>query len=409
MEQMYTGTEDLSPLRAVAHNLRTLPKAISLGAAVAGVLTVLIGTFGTGPIIVQAAQAGGLTSDQTASWFFAVLVGSGIYGIYMSLRMRMPLLGAWSTPSTALLVTGLATHTINEAVAAYFIAAILLTIIGAAGLLEKILSVVPRPVTMAMLGGVLFNFGVAIFPAAIKEPAVVLPMIIVFFIGRRYKWRAPIVAAFAIGLLISALVGKAHQPNLNLSIVHPTWITPHFTIGAIFTLSIPLLLMTLTSQYAPGMSVLTGFGYKAPVNRSLVTGGLLSFAGAGFLGSGVNSAAITAAIGAGEHADPDKSRRYTAGVVSGLTYVAFGIFGAAFLGFLGSIPIAMLAAIAGLALMPAIANSTHEALIDPQYREAALVTLMITVSNISAFKLGAPFWGLVGGVIVHQIVIFNRK
>lgn len=409
MEQMYTGTEDLSPLRAVAHNLRTLPKAISLGAAVAGVLTVLIGTFGTGPIIVQAAQAGGLTSDQTASWFFAVLVGSGIYGIYMSLRMRMPLLGAWSTPSTALLVTGLATHTINEAVAAYFIAAILLTIIGAAGLLEKILSVVPRPVTMAMLGGVLFNFGVAIFPAAIKEPAVVLPMIIVFFIGRRYKWRAPIVAAFAIGLLISALVGKAHQPNLNLSIVHPTWITPHFTIGAIFTLSIPLLLMTLTSQYAPGMSVLTGFGYKAPVNRSLVTGGLLSFAGAGFLGSGVNSAAITAAIGAGEHADPDKSRRYTAGVVSGLTYVAFGIFGAAFLGFLGSIPIAMLAAIAGLALMPAIANSTHEALIDPQYREAALVTLLITVSNIQIFKLGAPFWGLVGGVIVHQIVAFKRK
>jgi len=260
-----------------------------------------------------------------------------------------------------------------------------------------------------MLGGVLFNFGVAIFPAAIKEPVVVLPMIIVFFIGRRYKWRAPVVAAFALGLLISALLGKAHQPDLNLSIVHPTWVTPHFTISAIITLSIPLLLMTLTSQYAPGMSVLTGFGYKAPVNRSLVTGGLLSFAGAGFLGSGVNSAAITAAIGAGDHADPDKSRRYTAGVVSGITYFIFGIFGAAFLGFLGSIPVAMLAAIAGLALMPAIANSTHEALVDPQYREAALVTLLITVSNISAFKLGAPFWGLVGGVIVHQIVVFKQR
>ena len=136
MEQMFEGTEGLSPLQAIAHNLRTLPKAISLGAAVAGVLSVLVGTFGTGPIIVQAAQAGGLRPDQTASWFFAVLVGSGLYGIYLSLRMRVPLLGAWSTPSTALLVTGLATHTINEAVAAYFIAAILLTIIGAAGLLE---------------------------------------------------------------------------------------------------------------------------------------------------------------------------------------------------------------------------------------------------------------------------------
>jgi benzoate membrane transport protein len=69
----------------------------------------------------------------------------------------------------------------------------------------------------------------------------------------------------------------------------------------------------------------------------------------------------------------------------------------------------MLMAIAGLALMPAIANSTHEALIDPQYREAALITLLITVSNIHALKLGAPFWGLIGGVIVHQIVVFKKR
>jgi len=409
MSEIYEGTEALSPIKAIAHNLRTLPKAISISAAVAGVLTVLIGTFGTGPIIVQGAQAGNLSDQQTASWFFCVLVGSGIYGIYMSLRMRMPMIGAWSTPSTALLVTGLATHTISEAVAAYFVAAILLFIIGTAGLLEKILALVPRPVTMAMLGGVLFNFGVAIFPAMAREPAIVVPMIAAFFIGRRYAWRAPVVAAFATGLVISAILGKAHQPHLNLNFVQPTWISPHFTFSAIFTLSIPLLLMTLTSQYAPGMSVLTGFGYKAPVNRALVTGGVLSFIGAGFLGSGVNSAAITAAIGAGEHTDPDKSRRYSAGVVSGLTYIIFGIFGAAFLGFLDSIPVAMLAAVAGLALMPAIANSTHEALIDPQYREAALVTLLITVSNIHILKLGAPFWGLIGGVIVHQIVVLKKR
>jgi len=42
-------------------------------------------------------------------------------------------------------------------------------------------------------------------------------------------------------------------------------------------------------------------------------------------------------------------------------------------------------------------------------REVALVTLLITVSNIHIFKLGAPFWGLVGGVIVHQIVVFKKR
>ena len=262
---------------------------------------------------------------------------------------------------------------------------------------------------MAMLGGILFNFGVGIFPSLIDEPAIVLTMIIFFFIGRRYAWRAPVVASFASGLLVSIILGKAHQPHLNVEWAHPVWVSPHFTVSAIATLGIPLLLLTLTSQFAPGMTVLNSFGYKAPVNRSLLTGGIISLVSAGFLSSGINSAAITAAIGSGDQAEPDKTRRYSAGIICGLGYTFLGIFGSTFLGFFGSIPTSMLMAIAGLALMPAIANSTHEALVDPQYREAALITLLITVSNIHVFKLGAPFWGLIGGVIVHQIVVFKRK
>ena len=38
-----------------------------------------------------------------------------------------------------------------------------------------------------------------------------------------------------------------------------------------------------------------------------------------------------------------------------------------------------------------------------------LVTLLITVSGISAFNLGAPFWGLIGGVLVHEILTRKRK
>jgi benzoate membrane transport protein len=409
MEKLYEGTGDIPALKAIWSNLKDFPKSLSLSATVAGILIVLIATFGTGPIVVQAAIAGKLTDAQTASWFFTVLVGSGLYGLYLSLRMRMPLIGAWSTPSAALLVTALVTHTINEAVAAYFVSAILLTIIGWAGLLEKILAAVPRPVTMAMLGGILFNFGVAIFPALIKEPIIVLVMIAFFFIGRRFNWRAPVVASFFSGLIASVVLGKAHQPHLNIEWAKPVWVSPHFTLGAIFTLGIPLLLLTLTSQYAPGMSILTSFGYKAPVNRSLVTGGVISLTTAGILNSGINCAAITAAIGSGEQAEPDKDRRYTAGVVCGLGYALLGLFGSTFMGFFGAIPSAMLVAIAGLALLPAIANSTHEALVDPQYREAALVTLLITVSNVQILKLGAPFWGLVGGVIVHQIVEYRRR
>ena len=69
-----------------------------------------------------------------------------------------------------------------------------------------------------------------------------------------------------------------------------------------------MFLLTLTSQYATGMAVLKNDGFPEPVNASLITGGTISAAFAGFLGSGVNSAAIIAAIGTGEHAEMAKLR-----------------------------------------------------------------------------------------------------
>ena len=409
MANEYLGTADLKPWTAIWRNAKDFPKALSFSAAISGVLIVLVSIFGTGPIVLQAAKAGRFTDAQTTSWFLTMLVGSGIYAIYLSLRMRMPTAGAWCTPSTALLVTGLVNHKISDVVGAYLIASILIIAIGTFGWFERILLAVPRPVTMAMLAGILFSFGVDIFPAISKEPLIVLVMIATFFLGRRFHLRAPIIPSFIIGLVVAALSGRAHQPHLHIRVATPVWVNPTFSVGALITLAIPLSLLILTSQFAPGMAVLTSNGYKAPTNRALVTGGLISLFSAPALNSGNNSAAISASLGATPQAEPDKTRRYTASTVSGIIYVAVGLLGTTYLGLLTSIPSAMLAALAGLALLPAIASSTHEALVDSQYREAALVTLLITVSNIHFFKIGAPFWGLVGGVAVHQMVEYRNK
>jgi benzoate membrane transport protein len=403
----FQGTSATAPLLAIWKNLRDFPKALSWSAGISGILIVLISVTGPVAVMLQAARAGHFTDRQTASWLFACFAGSGIFGLFLSLRLRMPVIGAWSTPSVALLVTGLATHKVSDAVGAYFISALLITIIGITGILERILSLVPRPVIMAMLGGVLFEFGVNIFKSLPNEPLIVIGMVLGYFLARRFNWRAPVVTSMVVGLLLAFLTRKIHAPHLTPQIVHPVWLNPTFSITGLVTLALPLMLLTITTQYAPGMAVLTNSGYLAPVNRSLITGGLLSVISAGMLGSGVNSAAITAAIGAGEQAEPDKTRRYTAGVVCGIVYIAVGLLGATMLGLFGALPNAMLAAMAGLGLLPAIANSTHDALADPQYREAALITFLVTVSNIHPLNLGSPFWGLVAGFVVHHIVEFK--
>ena len=409
MTEQYRGSVEIPPLRAIWGNLKTFPASVTWSAAMSGLLIVLISSTGPVAILLAAARAGHFSDRQTASWLFACWAGSGIFGLYLSLRLRIPVIGAWSTPSVALLVTGLANHKLSDAVGAYFIASVLIFLIGVTGILHRILSIVPRPVIMGMLGGVLFDFGVNIFRTLPKEPLIVISMVIGYFIARRFGWRAPVITSAAIGLIIALITHKAHSTHWNVALARPVWIVPTFSVSALITLALPLVLLTVTTQFAPGLAVLSSAGYEPPTNKSLVVAGIISFLGAGSLGSGVNSAAITAAIGSGEEAEPDKTKRYTAGVVCGAAYLAVGIMGATMLGLFGALPGAMLAALAGLGLLPAIASSTHDALQDPQYREAALITFLVTISNIHPLRLGAPFWGLIAGFVVHHVVEFPAK
>jgi benzoate membrane transport protein len=164
----------------------------------------------------------------------------------------------------------------------------------------------------------------------------------------------------------------------------------------------------LATQFAPGFAVLKNNGYQAPHSQSLVSSGLFSLFTAGYLNSGVNTSAITASIAVGEHADPDRSTRYTAGVFTGLFYIAAGVVGISILSLFNALPAAALAALAGLALFPALSNSLHESFLHARDREAALLTILITISGIHPLQLGAPFWGLLAGVLLHLLANLRK-
>jgi len=403
MSEEFVGTSDQPIFQSVFRNLRSYFKDLSWSAASTGILVVLVSSTGPAALMLQAARAGHFSTSQTISWLSICWIGSGVVGLLLTLRYRMPIFGAWSSPSVALLVTGLSVHSINEAVASYYLAALAILVIGVTGIFERILSLVPRAVIMAMLGGVLFTFGVQIFVQLPAEPVIVLAMLVTFFFGRRRNWRAPVVFSTSVGLIATILMGKAASPHMVFGLTKFVWITPKFSMGGIVTLAIPLVLLTLTTQFAPGSAVLISNGYKAPINSMLKVSGILSFLTAGFLNSGLNCAAISAAMGVSPQAEPNKDRRYTAAITSGLAYIAVGILGSTMIALFNLVPSAFLATLTGLALLPSIASSTSEALADPDYREAAMVTFLVTVSNIHVLKLGAPFWGLIAGVVIHQV------
>jgi len=174
-------------------------------------------------------------------------------------------------------------------------------------------------------------------------------------------------------------------------------------------LALPLFVLALTSQNAPGQAVLRAAGYHTPIDKALIVTGIGSVLTAPFGGHGLTLAAITAALVTGPEAHPDPDKRYAAGVTTGFWYIATGIFGTAIVALFAGLPAALVAATGGLGLFSAISSSISGAMADNSGRDGALAALLCTAANFSLFGIGAPFWGLVVGLAVHWIMTARQK
>jgi len=389
---------------AIARNLRDLPSSLTPSAVLSGLLVIVIGYASSLVIVFQAASAANLTPSQTSSWVLAITVGAGVSSIIMSLWFRQPVTSAWSTPGVALLVTSLAQYSYNEAIGAYILAGVAIMLIGFSGLFGRVMGLIPTPIVLGMLAGILIRFGINAFNAIPQAPIIVLPMIVVYFLLRRRNFRAPAAITLIVGLILAALTNSIQLDAFTLALAAPELTPPTFTVQAALGLALPLFALALTGQNAPGQAVLRNAGYDAPIDKGLVVTGLASVITAPFGGHGLTLAAITAALVTGHEAHPDPDKRYSAGVATGFWYIVTGVFGAAIVALFTGLPAALIAATAGLGLVSAILSSLSGAMTAPKGREGALVALLCTAANFSLLGIGAPFWGLVFGLLIHYIM-----
>ncbi len=403
MSSIEIGSTHLPVLKAISHNLRSLPRAASWTALLSGLLVVFVSTTGPIAILYQATDAAKLSTSLTNSWLFAVFMGSGLFGLFLSLRYGMPIIGSWASTTTALLVSGLVDHSFSDVIGAYIGASLLLMVVGYTGFFNRLMKSIPQPIIMAMLAGVLLVFGTRIFTSTQVNPILGFMMLVVYFVGRTMKLRAPLLGAFAVGLVTVILQSKVSLPSIPVRVVEPVWTNPTFSIGTFLTLTIPIFLMVMTTQNAPGLALLKAVDYEPPVNQIVHVGGFLSLLGAGFGGAGVNISAMTATIAISPESDPDPETRYFAGVVSGVAYCLAALFAGVFSTLYGAFPIELTAILAGLALLPVIMSALHDAVIDKDFRDAAVVTFLVTISGVSGWGVGAPFWGLIAGMVVSRI------
>ena len=373
-----------------------------------GILVAIIGYSSSVAIVIHGLVAVGASDSQVISALVAITFMMGAVGILVSLYSRMPISVAWSTPGMALL-SGMAALPggFPAAVGAFIAAGILIMIAGLWRPLGDFVGRIPRPIANGMLGGILVKLCLAPFVALQQAPLIAAAILIAWVLVGRFArlWAAPAALVVALtGLVLTSGddAGLVTMPTL-------AFVEPRFDWQAIISIGLPLFIVTMASQNIPGLTVLNTYGYRPDVPKIFLSTGAASTAAAVFGGPTINLAAITAVLCAGPDAHTDLSRRYVAAIVAGVTYMLLGLFSGVAASLVTRASPILIEAVAGLALIPAFGSAMLAAVQDEAERIPALATFFVTASGLSLFGIGAAFWGLAAGLLLHLLYKVGKK
>lgn len=384
-------------------------RELSVSAVAAGFVTVLVGFASSAAIVFQAAQSLGATTAQTGSWMLALGVGMGLTCIGLSMKYRIPVVTAWSTPGAAMLIGSAADVPLSDAVGAFVVSAVLMAVGGFSGWFERIINRIPIALASGMLGGVLLRFGLEAFQAMRTQLGLVLAMFGMYLLARRFSPRYSVILALLVGIAFAAASGLLRVDGLPVALAEPIFITPTLSLAALAGIALPLFLVTMASQNVPGVMAIRSSGYAVPISPTVGWIGVANVALAPFGAFALNLAAITAAICMGREAHEDPGRRYLAAVSAGVFYLAIGVFGATVAVLFAAFPKELIMAIAGIALLGTISNSLATAMSEESHREPALVTFLVTASGVSIAGIGSAFWGVVAGAVTLMTLHHGRR
>ncbi|MBS0550021.1 MAG: benzoate/H(+) symporter BenE family transporter [Proteobacteria bacterium] len=367
--------------------------------ATAALVATIAGVGGTLPVVLAAAQAVGATPAEASSWVSGLGLATALSALVLSVRYRMPIITAWSTPGAALIAATQGVPSFRAAVGAFVLAAVLVLLTAAIRPLGRLIGRIPTSIASAMLAGILLHLVVVMFEQVPSQPLLVLPLIALFLVARAVLPTLASLVVLVAGGALAWTLGLV-KPIPPLGVSHLELVAPAWDVATLIGLGVPLYLVTMASQNLPGFAVLRGSGYEPPTQACLAVTGAASL-GTAFLGAHTsNLAAISAALCTGPDAHPDPAQRWKAGPFYAVFWGLIALFGASLVGLFGALPPALLMTVAGTALLGSTASSMGAALAVETERLAAAGTLAVTVSGITLMGVGSAFWGLCFGLLI---------
>lgn len=402
-----TGPE---PPIGVSRNLRDTLQHTGVSTLGAGFVAFLLGATGPALLVYQAATNAGYPAEVINSWFFAIYVGGGILSLLLAYLYREPICGAFPIAGSALLVTVLAEYSLSEAVGAFLVSGVLVALLGLSGLFDSTMERIPNEVIMGALAGVLLHFGIEVFDVLPEQPLLVGAMIATYLVAFRFvRALPPALLALVVGVVLAGVSGQFDAGDVRLSLSRPVLVEPAFDLGALLSVALPLTLLAVATQNAPGVGILWANGYRPPVNAITIFSGLGSILTAPLVGNGLNIAAPMTAVCAGPDAHRDPENRYLATVAQGMYFIVFGLMGATAVSLIRALPPALILSLAGLALLPVILQALRLSVGGDRHTLAAGIALFVGASNLTILGINSAFWAIVAGVALAGFLRQDSK
>ena len=355
----------------------------------------------TGPvaIILSVGTRGGLSPAELASWIFGVFFVNGLLTLAMSWRYHMPLGFAWTIPGTVLVGPALQHLSFAEVIGAFYATSLLVLVLGLSGWVKRLMAALPMPIVMGMVAGVFLRFGLDLVRALHSDVAIAAPMVIAFVAlsalpvwGKRLP---PLIGALLVGALAIALLGRLDTSGLDgFALAQPLVQAPVWSLGALVELVVPLAITVLVVQNGQGVAVLKAAQHEPPVNAIAVACGIGAFFSAVV---GAVSSCLTGPTNALLTSSGERGRHYTAALTFGSFGVLFGLMAPTFTGLMLATPKSYIMVLGGLAMLRVLQGAFVASFGGGRFTLGALISLLVTVSDISLLNIGAAFWGLVAG------------
>ena len=400
----------IEPGPGLRQGLADLPRHLNAFTISTGVIPAAVIFITFAALQVDLLSKAGVSRDVIVAWVAVSYAFGGLIAIIMSLYYKMPIAGAWTIPGFILVASTLENASLSEVFGGFWLAGAIVLVLGVTGLMRRVVGLLPVPVMMGMIAGVLLQFPVGIV-TSLQESAIVVGAGIIGYVifdrlGGFFRRVPGILGTAVLGGIAAGLVGALDFSGFQFGFGGVEFITPSFSLVSLLSVAVPLTLLVIGAENMQAIGILDSIKFKPPVNSMTIISGFGGLLASLFGAHNANIAGPTTAVMASPDAGPVEGR-YVASTLAGVVYILLALVAGTIVAILGSIPGALTSVLIGMVLIKPVVNAIEQTWRTSTFATGAFFAFFIAVSDVTFLGISAPFWALIGGAAASLVFEFD--